>query len=225
MNIDTDVIRKLSHGGLKTLISLKDLLEFYDVDSKEGLHDPKIRKIIARSLLSLSQAILDLRTLAACADLPPDSWGVINWRVMAERELAGRSSGNIHFTVEDGDYDGWGQPDLIGSALRNFVWFAKVFWKDSPPKIQLMTQVMEGSPRVKFLWNFGDSIKVSVDFSSFQPFYPMFPEETLAHYKSTGLVLYTVQQILMLHGGALKAQSTENNLILEWSCPNDSRQK
>lgn len=217
MTLDSEILRKLAHSGLKTLGSLTDLLELYDIDKNRGLHDAEMRKVFQHSIQSLSQTIRDLRLLAICEETQAGTRARVNWKSLVEGSLGGQFSKAILLTVADGDYDGNGHAELINGALNSFAWFTKQFWKD-PVKFTLKLVEKSGSPWVTLDCDFGRTITVDSKFDGFAPFYPMFPKESHALDKSTGLVLCVVKKILELHGGTLIAHANDS-LRLEWSCP------
>lgn len=222
MNLDVDIVRKLAHSGLKTLGSISDLLELYDMDSSGGLHDLQTRKIFHRSIQALSQAIRDLQLLAICEETDKEKPEAINWDFLLKNALSGRLSETITVSIEDGNYEGSGYSNLVTSAFRNLGLFAKRFWKN-PVKVKLRS-VMNGTDSwISIDWEFGNSIIIDQEFSKFLPFFPMFPKESLALEKSTGLSLCTVQRIIELHRGKLTAHCDEN-FKLEWACPKNQLQ-
>ncbi len=217
ITIDSHIIRELGHSGLKTLQSLTDLLEIYDIDKVGGLHDPQLRKIFHRSVQSLTQAIRDVRLLAICEETEPRSQSPINWKSMVENSLSGRYSTAVSLTGDNANYDGNGFTELINSAVANIGWFAKQFW-NHPIRVRLSTESKDGHSWVLLKWEFGNSVVVTPDFSAFMPYYPMFPEKSLALGDSTGLALCVSKRIAELHGGSLSATNVSGNLVMEWRC-------
>ncbi len=222
--IDPEIIRKLAHSGIKTLGSMQDLLEFYDMDKEGGLHNAETRKLFHRSLRFLSQALRDMRLLAICEEIPSDALKPVNWKSLLESGLSGRFLKVISFSFEEANYEGNGYVELLSSAVANLAWFTKNFWK-STVHVRLGVIEKEGVPWVHLEWDFGNEILLDPTFSSLAPFYPMFPKESLSLDKSTGLALHAVNRILELHGGMLSAQCSSENLKLTWTCPKDSERR
>ena len=218
MTLDSEIIRKLAHSGLKTLSSLTDLFQLYDMDATHGLHDPATRKSFHRSLHSLSQAIRDLRLIAICADMADEPRHPMDWKSVINDHSSGRYKGAVEVSSDEVDYRGDGYGELIGFAVENIAWFAKKFWK-SPVRARLGIVEKDGRPWVRCVWEFGGAIAVGPEFESFSPFHPMFPKESLALDQSTGLALCACREVAKLHGGDLVAHAKEGSLIIEWDCP------
>lgn len=205
VSIDMEIIQKLAHSGVKTLGSMQDLLEFFEMDKEGGLHNAETRKLFHRSFRFLSQALRDLRLLAICEGIPNEARKPINWKSLIENSLSGRCK-IISFSSEEANYQGDGFSELLNSGMANLVWFAKNYWS-SPINVKLRVVDKEGNSWVQLDWDFGSSINVDPGFSSLTPFFPMFPKESLSLDKSTGLVLHAVNRILALHGGMLSAST------------------
>jgi len=210
-------VRKLAHSGVKTLRSLIDLMEFFEIDKSGGLHDSNTRQAFSRSLRALTQLIQDFRLLAVCDEAPPESWVPINWKSIIGEKFGSRAA-PIPLSIDEGDYNGRGQPELFSAAIGNLAWFAKGFWNDSV-KAHLGLVQKGDSSWVQIRLEMGPSLKVEQDFSALTPFHPMFPQESLALDKSTGLVLFAARRVIEVHGGSLVAECTPNGLNLTATYP------
>ncbi len=222
MALESEILRKLAHSGLKTLGSLVDLLGLYDLDKDHGLHDPETRRIFRQSIQALSQTIRDLRLLAICEEVSGQPRNGLNWRSVIESSLEGRSS-KTTLRIDEGNYEGDGYVELINSGLGSLAWFAKQFWTE-PVDVRLSIIDKNRSAWISIKWNFGKTVNVDPRFNNFTPFFPMFPKESLALDKSTGLVLYTIKRISELHQGSLIADCS-NGLSIELIWPKSEEKK